>query len=127
MGRKSPEDFLQTRLSNYMLEEYNNVPFRIDLIDKLGNSFVGKRVKELHGKWSRGYPDMFIATARKGYGGLYLELKATDEVADTEHTRTQARYHAVLRHNGYKCDFCCGYEACKKMIKKYLKRKKNDK
>ncbi len=116
-----PEDFLQQRLSNYMLDEWSDIPFRVDLVDKLNNVAIGKKVKALHGKWSRGYPDMFIATSRKGFGGLYLELKATDTVIDSEHTRRQAKYHAVLRHNGYKVSFCCGFDECVKKIKKYLK------
>ncbi len=116
-----PEEFLQQRLSNYMLDEWSDIPFRVDLVDKLNNVTIGKKVKALHGKWSRGYPDMFIATSRKGFGGLYLELKATDTVVDSEHTRRQAKYHAVLRHNGYKVTFCCGFEECVKKIKKYLK------
>ena len=118
---KKPEEFLQSRLCNYMLDSHPKIPFRIDLVDKLNNVTIGKKIKALHGKWSRGYPDMFIATCRKGFGGLYLELKATNVVANTEHTRTQAKYHAVLRFNGYKVDFCCGYKECKKMIKSYLK------
>ena len=116
-----PEEFLQQRLSNYMLDDWSDIPFRVDLVDKLNNVTIGKKVKALHGKWSRGYPDMFIATSRKGFGGLYLELKATDTVVDSEHTRRQAKYHAVLRHNGYKVMFCCGFEECVKKIKKYLK------
>ena len=68
---------------------------------------------------------MNILTGRGGYGGLLLELKATDVVVDSEHTRTQAKYHAVLRFNGYKVDFCCGFTQCKKMIKQYMKLKKN--
>jgi hypothetical protein len=118
-----PEELLSTQLSNYILDKFNNIPFRFDLVDKLANSVIGKKVKMLHGKWSRGYPDLFIATCRKGYGGLYLELKATNKVPDTDHTRRQAQYHAVLRYNGYKVDFCCGLEDCKKKIKKYLKSK----
>ena len=117
-----PEAFLATRVANYMLEEWDKVPFRFDNgADVPLPIQVAKRFKDLHGKWSRGYPDMFIATCRKGFGGLYLELKATDTVVDSEHTRRQAKYHAVLRHNGYKVTFCCGFEECVKKIKKYLK------
>lgn len=117
-----PESFLATRMGNYMLEEHPKVPYRFDNgADVPLPIQVAKRFKDLHGKWSRGYPDLFIATCRKGYGGLYLELKATETVVDSEHTRRQAKYHAVLRHNGYKCIFCCGYDECVKAIKKYLK------
>ena len=119
-----PEELLAKQLANYIIDKYNNIPFRFDLVDKLGNLFVGKAVKSLHGKFSRGYPDLFIASCRGGFGGLYLELKATEKVADTEHTRRQAQYHSVLRFNGYKVEFCCGLKDCKKKLKKYLKLKK---
>jgi hypothetical protein len=119
-----PEELLQKQVSNYMLDEHSKIPFRVDLIDNLGNSTMGKKVKELHGKWNKGYPDFFVATCRGEFGGLYLELKATDKVPNTEHTSRQAQYHAVLRFNGYKVDFCCGLKDCKNKIKKYLKMKR---
>jgi hypothetical protein len=87
---------------------------------------AGAKNKEIHGKWSRGYPDLFIAHCKinkKGrikYGGLYVELKATKTVHDTEHTRQQAAYHAVLRHHGYKVTFACGYDEAIGHIKKYM-------
>ena len=116
-----PEELLQKRVSNYMLTEHPKIPFRIDLIDNLANKAVGAKVKELHGKWNTGYPDMFIATKRGKYSGLYLELKATETVPNTEHTRNQADYHAVLRFNGYKVKFVCGFDEAKRAIKKYLR------
>ena len=70
-------------------------------------------------------PDLFIATCRGGYGGLYVELKVGDKIPDTEHTRTQAQHHAFLRHNGYKVTFALNYDATVKIIKKYLKLKRN--
>ncbi|MBW2998169.1 hypothetical protein KY321_01400 [Candidatus Woesearchaeota archaeon] len=120
-----PEELLQKRVSNLMLDDYPTIPFRVDLIDNLNNSAMGKKVKELHGKWNRGYPDFMICCCRGEFGGLYLELKATEKVPNTEHTRTQAQYHAVLRNNGYKVMFVCGYKEAKKAIKKYMKLKKN--
>jgi len=120
--RKKPESVLATRASNYMLEYYPKIPFRFDVgADVPLPIHIAKRAKMLHGKWSKGYPDMFIATCRHGYGGLYLELKATKTVINSEHTRTQADFHAVLRYNGYKVMFVCGFDECKKAIKKYLK------
>ena len=67
---------------------------------------------------------MLIATCRGGYGGYYIELKATDEVVDSKHTRRQAEIHAVLRFNGYKVKFVCGLAEFKKEVKKYLKMEK---
>lgn len=119
---KKPESLLLTRACNRMLEKYPKIPYRVDIFADLNLPVhMAKKLHNLHGKWSRGYPDMLICTCRKGFGGLYIELKATDEVADTEHTRTQAQYHAVLRHNGYKVLFVCGYKEFKKAVKRYLK------
>ncbi len=119
-----PEELLTKRVSNFIIENYNNIPFRFDNgADVKLPIQVAKALHALHGKWSKGYPDLFIATCRKGFGGLFLELKATKTVINSEHTRTQAQYHAVLRHNGYRVDFCCGFDECTKKIKKYLKSK----
>ena len=118
-----PEQLLVKQVSNYLLTQHN-VPFRFDTgADVQLPIQVAKRLHELHGKFSKGYPDLFVATCKGGYGGLYIELKATDVVKDTEHTRRQAQYHAMLRHHGYFVTFCCGFEETKKVIKKYLKGK----
>lgn len=126
--KKTPESVLATRMSNYMLLNYNKIPFRFDIgADVPLPIGIAKRAKLLHSKWSRGYPDMFIATCRGKYGGLYLELKATKTVLDNEHTRTQAQFHEVLRFNGYKVSFCCGYDECVTMVKKYMGKKSKKK
>lgn len=118
------ESILSTRVANFMKLEAPDVPFRFDLGADVPLPMVhAKRNKELHGKWSKGHPDLFIMKCKKKYGGLYLELKATDDLVDSEHTRNQASYHAILRKNGYKCTFCFKYEDCIKKIKKYLKLK----
>lgn len=119
-----PEELLVKRVSNYLLENHPKVPFRFDTgADVKLPIGVARKLHALHGKWSRGYPDLFVCVCKGGFGGLYVELKATDEVPDTEHTRRQAEYHAVLRHNGYKVVFACGYKEATKVIKKYLKGK----
>lgn len=123
---KKPESFLASRLSNYMLDKHNKIPFQFSIgADVKLPIHVAKNLHQIHGKWSRGFVDMNILSGRGGYGGLLLELKATEELLDNEHTRRQAQFHAVLRHNGYKCMFCLGYKECKKIIKKYLKMKLN--
>jgi hypothetical protein len=119
-----PEELLVKRVSNYMLDNHQLIPFRFDIgADVKLPVGVAKKLHALHGKrWRKGYPDLFVATCRGGYGGLYLELKATETVPDTEHTRTQASYHAVLRHHGYKVSFCCGFEDCTRRIRRYLRK-----
>lgn len=108
-------------LAAWIRTEHPDVPFRVDVAADIPLAPRHRaRVKSLHGKWSRGYPDLFIATTTKKFGGLYLELKVGDKVPNTEHTRRQAEYHKVLRKNGYKAEFCCGLADCKKKINKYL-------
>ena len=119
---KKPEALLAKRVSNHLLSKYPNIPFNFSIgADVKLPIHVAKSLHQLHGKWSRGFVDLVICTCRGGYGGLYLELKATDGVQNTEHTRRQAQYHAVLRHNGYKVMFVCGFKECKKAIKEYIK------
>ena len=120
-----PEQLLTQRISNHILMTHYKIPFRFDIgADVRLPIGIAKRLHSLHGKWSRGYPDLFVATVRKNYGGLYLELKATKTVVNSEHTRRQAQYHRVLRNNGYKVDFCCGFEDCVEKIDTYIKLKR---
>ena len=121
--RKKPEQILSDRVATYIKEKFPSIPFRFDLsADMPLPPHLAKRGKELHGtKWNKKYPDLFICKCTDKYGGLYLELKAGDTVPNSEHTRGQAMYHMVLRKLGYKAEFCCGFEDCKKKIKKYLK------
>ena len=108
-----------------MMRKYPQIPYRFDLgADIPLPPQLANRGKELHGNWSRGYPDLILCTCRGGYGGLYLELKATDDVPNSEHTRRQALYHEVLRREGYKVEFACGFKEAKKLVKMYLKLKR---
>ena len=117
-----PEELLVSQVANLMKLKYPDIPFRFDQIDQVG-MVSGKRNKSLHGKYSAGYPDMFIPLMRGGYGGLFLELKATATVPNTAHTRRQAVYHQILRNNGYEVHFACGFKEAKKIIKEYMKAK----
>jgi len=115
------EKLLATRIASYLRINYPDVIFRFDTFaDAKVSIGQARRAKEIHGKFNKGYPDLFVAQTSKKYGGLYLELKATKSVPNTEHTRRQAVIHEVLKKAGYKASFCCGYEECIKKIKKYL-------
>ena len=117
--RKTPEELLALRAANYIRENYPNVPYRFDLVDKVSR-LQGKKASSLHGVWSKGYPDMQIM----GRGGraLYLELKATLSVPRTAHTDRQRAYHAVMKNLGYKVRFSCGYGDTIRKIDKYMLR-----
>jgi len=125
--RVKPEQVLAKRVAGYLKRTYPNIPFRFDTgADMRTDMNSAKRNKELHGKWSKGYPDLFICHCKRNkkgrikYGGLYLELKATKSVPNSEHTRRQAVFHALLREQGYKVHFACGYEESVDLIDKYL-------
>jgi len=115
-----PEDLLVLKLSRFMLDDYPKQPFRFDQVDQIGLE-NGKKHKQIHGKWSKRYPDLFIPKVKKKYGGLYLELKATKKLMNNQHNRDQADFHVILRSLGYKCDFCIGLADCIRKIKRYLK------
>lgn len=120
---KKPESVLATRVANYLRRSYPEIIFRFDIGADIPLPPVhAKRNKELHGKWSRGYPDLLICKVRKKYGGLYLELKATKTVPDNEHTRRQEVFHHLLRKAGYKVMFVCGYDESIAAIDSYLKK-----
>jgi len=120
-----PEDILVKRVSTYLLTVYPSVPFRFDFAADMRTSIgVARKNKAIHGKWNKGYPDLIILQATKKYGGLFVELKATKTVHNSEHTRRQRAYHEVLRLQGYKAEFACGFEESKKMIDDYMSLKK---
>jgi len=122
-----PEALLAKRISVYLLTQYTDTPFRFDLAADMRTSIgVARKNKALHGRWNAGYPDLIVLQATKKYGALYIELKATTKVVNSEHTRRQRAYHAVLRNRGYCVDFACGFDEARKQIDDYmsLKRKK---
>jgi len=121
MKKRKPEDVLVKRVSSFMLSEHPSTPFRFDFAADMKTSIgVATKNKAIHGKWNAGYPDMFICQATKHYGGLYVELKATKTVINSEHTRRQRAYHQVLRNQGYMVEFACGFEEAERVISGYL-------
>jgi len=120
-----PEALLAKRVAVYLRTAYPTIPYHFDLGSDMRVSIgVAKRNKDLHSMWSRGHPDLAIYYATKKYAGLFIELKATKTVTNSDHTRRQRAYHDVLRSNGYKAEFCCGFEESKKMIDDYMSLKK---
>lgn len=115
-GMKKPEELLVLRTANYLRMRYPNVPYRFDQIDQISR-VNGRRNKEIHGKWSRGYPDLIIFGRKRP---MLLELKATKTVHVSEHTKRQAAYHAVLRKLKYRVQFVCGFGEVVRAIDKYM-------
>jgi hypothetical protein len=64
-----------------------------------------------------GVPDLFIATARGGYHGLFIEMKRT---TGGQVSSFQKQWLADLAANGYQVYVCKGANAAAEVILKYL-------
>jgi len=115
---KKPEAVLVHRIVTLLQSEYPNTPYRFDLAaDMVTTIGQAKKNKIINGKWSKGWPDLMIVGKKKV---LFLELKATKKVLNSEHTRNQAAVHLKIRKKKHQCLFCCGFEECSKLIKEFL-------
>lgn len=63
-----------------------------------------------------GVPDICLPSARGGYHGLYIELKAGKNKA----TKEQEEWLSALNAEGYKAVVCRGWVRASEEIKKYL-------
>ena len=64
-----------------------------------------------------GVPDLCMPLARKGYHGLYIELK----VGKNKPSVNQLKWIETLNTNGYKAVVCYGFDQTIKTIEDYLK------
>lgn len=65
----------------------------------------------------RGVPDLCIPVARKGYHGLYIEMKYGKNKTSAE----QDLWIELLNRNGYLATVCWGADAAIKVIDDYLR------
>lgn len=72
-------------------------------------------------------PDLLILEPRKGYAGLFIELKVKSpfkkngELLKNEHLEGQMKTIQELNRKGYSACFQWRFETIKKMIDDYLK------
>jgi len=69
-----------------------------------------------------GVPDIFLPVARKGFHGLFIEMKKPKDhrSAAGRATKEQITVMAGLDDEGYMTVLCVGFEAAKKTIEAYL-------
>ena len=79
------------------------------------NKIVAVKLKE-EGVLS-GVPDLHIPVAKKGYHGLYVEMKAGKNKA----TDKQIEVMQKLSNEGYKCEVCWSFDEFKILVDSYLK------
>ena len=105
--RKRPEDVLRDRVASYLRTDHPDIIFRFDLFaDTPLPIGKAKLNKQLHGKFSRGFPDLVVYGTK---GAFFLELKDR-KIIKSEHTDRQKAVHAILRQLGFKVSFIISYE-----------------
>lgn len=125
--RKKHEETLQQAVVKYITLQYPDVIVRSDLSGM--KLTIGQAVKIKKLQSSRAFPDLFIAEPRKGYHGLFLELKKSfDEVykkngqlRNIPHIQEQAEMLHRLSCKGYCAMFSTGFDDAVKIIDEYLR------
>ncbi len=76
----------------------------------------GRRDAVTGARLKAGVPDLFLPVARRGFHGLFIELKAPGGAASPE----QRGWIARLRQAGYSAEVCRGWEAAALTLTHYL-------
>lgn len=121
------ESDLQQQVADYLRLQYSDVMFHSDFGSGIKLT-MGQAVKQkrLNGG-RRAWPDMFIAKAKGGYHGLFIELKKDgtrlfkrDGTPASQHVAEQEQALIRLSDAGYKAMFAVGFEQAKEVIDNYL-------
>ena len=63
-----------------------------------------------------GVPDLFLPSPKKGYHGLFIEMK----VKTGKTTQSQNEWISELRYQGYKAEVAHGFDEAVEIIKGYI-------
>lgn len=96
------EERLQSEIIKYIKLQYPNVRY----CASLGGIYTGPRqaIKAKRTGYSRGFPDLQFTEARKGFHGLFIEIKTHKGTA----TEVQKEWIKDLQERGYKAEICKG-------------------
>lgn len=64
-----------------------------------------------------GVPDLFLAVPKKGYHGLWIEMKNGKAGRVSEHQKEMIE---ILLNQGYKCAVCYNFEEFKSVVEWYM-------
>ena len=123
---KHPEYDLQVWICKYLRLKYPKVYFMSDTIAniKLTMSQAGRN-KAIQCDGFK-CPDIIIFEPRKGYHGLFIELKVkspylnTGKLSTVKHTQEQGKTINRLNYMGYKALFSWDYDQTIQIIDEYL-------
>ena len=119
---------LHLQIARYIKFAYPKVIFRTDFAAGLKMT-IGQAVRNKNLQSESGFPDLFIAECRNGYGGLFLELKnGLDKLyrkdgsyKQDDHILKQLDMLTRLKEKGYCSCFICSFDEAKEVIDQYLK------
>lgn len=143
MNHKEHE--LQARVCTYISQRYKNVLFLSDTVANLSLTFFqAGRNKEIQ-KSGFSCPDLIILEPRRGFCGLFIELKVESpfkvngelrkqklaiyrktkygkiKIGEKDHLEEQQKAINALKGKGYYACFSWGYEMTINIIDEYLK------
>ena len=92
----------------------------------LNASLNGMRASSIHqavaakkSGMKKGYPDIFLPVAARGWNGLFIEMKRRDGVA-SDVSPEQRQWLADLTEQGYQAVIAFGWEQAARLIEGYL-------
>ena len=108
------EERLQSEVIKYIKLQYPKVRY----CASLGGIYTGPRqaIKAKRTGYSRGFPDLQLTEARKGFHGLFIEIKTHKGRA----TEVQKEWIEDLQERGYKAEICKGIGPILDLIDWYL-------
>ena len=124
--RNDPEYIMCKQIATYLSYQYPKIIYHWDYAGlNLSKAQTG-RMKAIQGQ--KGWPDLFITEPKKGFHGLFIEIKAqgvklrklnTDYASD--HIKEQGEMLSKLSDKGYIAYFAIGFDEAKNIIDGYLR------
>lgn len=122
------EDKVTNAVCRFISAKYPKVVFYTDVIGMKLPSYLASKLSRQRSDDK--IPDLFIASARGEYHGLFIEIKKDNEaiyrkdgytLKKNAHVEAQLATLLKLREQGYYAVFGCGVDECIKIIDKYMK------
>lgn len=127
--KRQPEFQLQKQVCKYLKLQYKDVLFLSDTIASVKLTAVQAERNAMIQKRGFKTPDLIIFEARRGFHGLFIELKIKSpykkdgEIFTNEHLQGQEATIKTLRDKGFYADFKWTFQDAKDLIDWYLTEK----
>jgi hypothetical protein len=121
------EKTVHSQVVHYIKRIYPDVIFRTDFAAG-ARMPLWQAIQHKAMQGGRGFPDLFIAEARRGFHGLFVEIKNDGVVVykkdgslrKNDHLAEQNEVLTILTDKGYKACFAVGFDGVREVIDWYL-------